>query len=185
MGSFADSARRHPWGGLTALAGLGGVVAAWFMQGQTLTFVQLLLAASAFVFFGLAGVAGLIAAFVARWLHGGWRRPLSPVTRLALVLAGAAFLSFFCGGSLHYRLVESAKRWSLEQVSRIDRYREVHGAYPSQLKEVVDLADAPRLVRKGDLHYSVVLDQYGFELYTSPMGGWYWDSTAREWELYD
>lgn len=78
-------------------------------------------------------------------------------------------------------LREHAKSWALEQTEAIDAYFDTYGAYPKELTQVVDVTNAPRLVRNGFVAYMSFGTHYAFFMGDGIFSDeWGWSSASRE-----
>lgn len=165
-----------------------GVVAAvalavgWLGYGS---FGHLLAALSALGLLALPTGVCLLAWLMWRCLplrsRGRFDRTLAVIGRYSGALALGVLASWPAGFLIGLPLRSSAKTWMLAQTEALDAYFEQHGMYPGKLEDVVDIAEAPRLVRNGFAVYSPSDTSYAFFMGDGPFEDeWFWSSLERE-----
>jgi hypothetical protein len=164
---------------------VSGLAAGWFLQGPEISLGFFIPAGLTVVLTACVAAGGVFLDFLERMQDRAWAERLNPVAKLGFVLLLGEIVSILSYCDIHDRLLTSARRWSVEQTALIERWREIHGRYPSDLADVADVAEGPRLLRVGDLRYGANDDEYWFELSTGLMGLWQWSSSERVWRFDD
>lgn len=113
--------------------------------------------------------------------RGEFDASLTAIGRCSAALALGVLASWPAGFLIGLPLRSSAKTWMLAQTAALDSYFETHGTYPASLEDVVDMSDAPRLVRNGFTVYRRWETHYGFFMGGSMFDDeWAWISPSSE-----
>lgn len=113
--------------------------------------------------------------------RGKFDASLAAIGRSCAALALGVILSWPVGVFVGAPLRANAKSWMLAQTAALDSYFETHGKYPASLEDVVDMSDAPRLVRNGFTVYMRWETHYGFYMGDSMFDDeWAWFSRRSQ-----
>jgi len=113
--------------------------------------------------------------------RGRFDGTLAVIGRYSGALALGVLASWPAGFLIGLPLRSGAKTWMLAQTAALDSYFETHGTYPASLEDVVDMSDAPRLVRNGFTVYRRWETHYGFFMGDGMFEDeWAWISPSSE-----
>jgi hypothetical protein len=166
-----------------------GLVVAWF-AGSFAHFMLGLAMVAASVTLALLGLAGWIVVRLARRERArAIEARLCRAAFLCLVFATAQIPAFLGGMAVVHAQVTSAKIWCEALALRLEDFRASTGAYPSELAQLGEGLDPPKLCRDGGLLYSVLPGGEGYHLdffdRTSWLSSWIYSSRTRDWVRVD